>query len=385
MIRLLKNALLVLLVLTTVPAFAQPRTLTIKEELPETLRDEWDAAGDMFDDGNYRGALVQYQRIYDETKNPRVLYNIGIAHKELRRYAKALGAWEKQLTQRDKLPAKEVERAERAIEVVRPFVSTLTVTSNQAGATLRVNGDVAGQTPLLAPIPIDVGQNEIVLSKEGFVTVQRTIDVARGVPAEITIDLVRVDKTAMVTISIAGAENATIFMDGTELGPAPFKGEVPVGRHTFEARASGFVTARQTSVIAEGDPVRITLSLVRALAEGKVKIITDHPDAIIRIDDEVVGYGAWEGMLTAGGHQLVIDKDGYQTYETELALVADQERELRVTLQKQETTAWVYWGVTSVLVVAGTGVASYFVLRPSEGTEVTGTFEPGVVPTLFSF
>src|SRR5690606_14980812 len=106
------------------------------------------------------------------------------------------------------------------------------------------------------------------------------------------------------------------FMDGTELGPAPFKGEVPVGRHTFEARASGFVTARQTSVIAEGDPVRITLSLVRALAEGKVKIITDHPDAIIRIDDEVVGYGAWEGMLTAGGHQLVIDKDGYQTYET---------------------------------------------------------------------
>src|SRR5690606_2016422 len=119
-----------------------------------------------------------------------------------------------------------------------------------------------------------------------------------------------------VTVSIAGAEDAIIFMDGIEMGPAPLKGEVPVGRHTFEARAPGFVTARQTSEIVEGEPVRITLSLVEALAEGKVKIVTDQPDAIIRIDDEVVGYGAWEGVLSAGGHQLRIEKDGFQTHES---------------------------------------------------------------------
>jgi hypothetical protein len=386
MIHLITRALFLLLFLVTaVPALAQPRTLTIKEELPEALRDDWEAAGDMFDDGNYRGALVQYQRIYDETKNPRILYNIGISHKELRRYAKALGAWEKQLIHRDKLPKKEVERAEKAIEVVRPFVSTLTITSNQAGATLIVNGDEVGQTPFLASIPVDVGENVLVLKKEGYVTLERTIEVARGAPAAVTLDLLRIDKTAVVTIAIAGAESAIIFMDGTELGPAPFKGEVPVGRHTFEARAPGFVTARQTSEVVEGEPVRITLSLVKALAEGKVKIVTDHPDAVIRIDDEVVGYGAWEGVLTAGGHKLTIAKDGYQTHEAELALVADQERELRITLEKQETAAWIYWGVTSVLVVAGTGVASYFVLRPSEGAPVTGTFNPGIVPTLFSF
>jgi len=38
-----------------------------------------------------------------------------------------------------------------------------------------------------------------------------------------------------------------------------------------------------------------------------------------------------------------------------------------------------------VAVVAGGGVASYFVFRPAETSEVTGTFDPGVVPTTLSF
>ena len=377
------KALFVLLLLVAVPAVAQERP--IADDLPAELRDDWEAARDMFEDGNYRGALVQYERIYAESKNPRVLYSLGVVYKELRRYAKALATWEKQLTFRDALPPREVTRAEEAIEVVRPFVSTLTVRSNVAGATLSVNGDVLGETPFLAPLPVDVGENELVLQKDGYLTLERTIDVVKGTPAEVTLDLIKADKTAVVTISIAGAEDATIFMDGTEMGPAPFKGEVPIGRHTFEARAKGFVTARQTSVIVEGEPMRITLSLVKALAEGKVTIITDHPDAAIRIDDEVVGYGAWEGVLSAGGHDLVLEKEGYETHEAELALVADQERELRITLEKEETSSYVYWAITSVSVVGGASAASYFVLRPAEGSQVTGTFAPGVVPTVVSF
>jgi len=158
-----------------------------------------------------------------------------------------------------------------------------------------------------------------------------------------------------------------------------------VGRHTFEARSKGYVDARQTSEIEFGERVSITLALVKSLNEGKVKIVASLSDAVIEIDGKQVGVGAWEGVLSAGGHQLVVRRPGYETYSADVALDADQERVVEIELKKEQSTAWVFWTVTGVLVAAGAGVTSYFVLRPAESSQVTGTFDPGVVPTLFRF
>ena len=100
-----------------------------------------------------------------------------------------------------------------------------------------------------------------------------------------------------------------------------------------------------------------------------------------------MGSGAWEGVLSAGGHQLVVRKDGYEDYVEDLALSPDQERSVRIRLEPERDNAWIYWTITGVAVVAGASVASYFVFRPSETSEVTGTLDPGVVPTntLFSW
>ena len=367
------------------PGSASAQTVKVREELPENLRASWDSAGELFDDANFEAALVEYQRIYDETKNPRVLYNIGVCHKERKYYARAVSAWEKQVAAKDKLPKAEVERAESALETVRPFVTTMELASNQAGATVFIKDVEVGKTPFDAPIPIDAGPNKIVLEKPGFARVERTVDVLKGKPIKLTLNMVPAEKTARAKISVAGAPDATIFIDGVEMGPAPFEGEVPTGRHTFEARKTTWVTARQTSQVVFGQPLKITLTLTRDLEEGKIRVRTGHPDATIRIDGEVKGTGTWEGLLPAGGHKLEVSKDGYKTLTQEVALNQNQERVLDVSLEEDDTNAWIYWTVTGVLVTAGVATTAYFVFRPAEGTEVTGTFDPGVVPTLFRF
>ena len=101
---------------------------------------------------------------------------------------------------------------------------------------------------------------------------------------------------------------------------------------------------------------------------------------IIEIDGKVVGSGAWEGVLRAGGHQLVIRKDGYETYRTDVALDKDQVRTVQVKLEQDRGSTWIWWTLGTVAVVAGGGVASYFVFRPSETAPVTGTLQPGLVP-----
>lgn len=380
----LSLVLALMLSLFEATAWAQ-QTPKIREELPESLRSSWDSAGELFDDANFEAALVEYQRIYEETKNPRVLYNIGICYKERKYYARAVAAWERQLASKDKLPKAEAERAESALETVRPFVSTLELTSNQPDATVFIKEVEVGKTPFDAPIAIDAGPNKIVLEKPGFARVERTVEVTKGKPIKLTLNMVPAEKTAPAKIVVQGAPDAVVFIDGVEMGPAPFSGEVPTGRHTFEARKKGWVTARQTSQVAFAQPLKLTLTLTRDLQEGKVRVRTGHPDATIKIDGEVKGSGTWEGLLPAGGHKLEVTKDGYKTLTQEVALVADQERDLDLSLEEDSSNAWIYWTVTGVLVTAGVATTAYFVFRPAEEAQVTGTFDPGVVPTLFRF
>ena len=377
--------LIVLIGMALAPATAFGQQGKIRDELPEKLRGNWDAAGELFDDANFEAAQVEYRQIFQASKNPRVLYNIGVCWKERKYYAQAVSAWEQQLAAKDKLPKAEIDRANSALETVRPFVTTLEIESNQTGAKLSIKEIDVGSTPLASPVPIDVGPNKLVLEKAGFAKVERTIEVIRGQPVKIKLNMVPAEKTAPAKITVTGAEDATIFIDGTEMGPAPFIGEVPTGRHTFEARKKNYVTGRQTSVVVFAEPLKITLSLTAELAEGKIRIRTGHPDAAIRIDGELKGTGTWEGLLPAGGHNLVVTKSGYKTRTQEVALVADQERVLDISLEEDQSNAWIYWTVTGALVAAGAATTSYFVFKPAETSQVTGTFKPGVVETFFRF
>ncbi len=364
---------------------AQPKRPTIRQELSAEAHVDWDAAKELYADDNFGGALIHFKRVYGQSKNPRVLFNIGVCQKNLKRYAQAISTWEKQLAFRDKLIQADIRKLERAIGTLRQFVSTLELDVDEPGATLYINGEEVGETPFITPIAIDVGEQKLVLKKEGFLPAERTVAVARGTPVKVSFELEPVKKKTRVTVTIEGAPKATLFIDGVDMGPAPFQGEILAGRHTFEARAKGYEPGRQTSKVVFGTPFSIALSMVPTRAEGKVKIVTGYQDARIEIDDKVVGTGAWEGVLKAGGHRLVVRKEGYETHTSDLALSAGQERALRISLEVEHESAWIWWTVTLVAVVAGGGVASYFVFRPAESSEVTGTLNPGVVPTTLSF
>lgn len=365
-------------------AFAQtrgrPRPPTVREQLPDAARREWDAARELFDAQDYQGALVEYLRAYELSKNPRVLYNVGICEKNLRRYARALARFQQQLAEgAGKLSPEEEQNVKEAIAAIEPFVSTIEVTSNEPGAMLYIDGLEAGQTPFAGPIPIDVGPHQLRLHKPGFQDATQNVAIAGNAGAKVNFKLEPLVKTALVTVNVVGAPQAHVVVDGVDMGLAPFKGEVGAGRHTFEARAPGYVTARQTSEVRYKEPLEITLSLSAERHEARVRIVAKPEGATIEIDGKVVGSTTWEGVLPSGGHQLVVRKPGYDTYSTELALNDDQTRSVTVDLKPQRDSSWILWAAGTVAVVAGGAVASYFVFRPADPVPVTGTLNPGVV------
>jgi hypothetical protein len=368
---------------TAQPVLAQPRpagpsVMDVRSQLTENARKAWDSAKQLAEAKDYKGALVELQRAYELSNNPRILFNVGALEKLLTHYARAVDAWEKELREgQGKLTPAEAGEARSSIAIVQQFVTTIDVSANEADATLFIDDYPVGKTPFAAPVKIDVGKRTVRLSKDGFVDAVQTVDVASGARTPLTFTLEPKNKAALVSVTVGGAPSATVFIDGKDMGPAPFKGSLTAERHTIEARSPGYVTVGQTVDVQYKQPMSLVLSLSQERHEGRLKV-TAPEGAEIAIDEKKVGSGTWEGVVsTTGGHQLVVTRPGFQTYSTEVFVADDQTREVNVPLNREVGTSWVAWGVGSLLVVTGGIVAGYFVFKPSSENPFSGNLAPG--------
>jgi hypothetical protein len=379
-------ALLLAVMLTAETALAQPRPATppvdVRSTLPDPARHAWDAAKQLADANDYKGAGVEFQRAYDLSQNPRVLYNLGVIEKLQTHYARAVAAWNRELTEgAGKLTPSETVELKNAIAIVQQFVTAIDVTANEADATLFIDDYAVGKTPFTASVPIDVGKHTLKLTKAGFVDSTQQVEVASGQKTPVTFKIDPQNKTALVSVTVGGAPTATVFIDGKDMGPAPFKGELSADRHTIEARAPGFVTVGQTVDVQYHQPMSLVLSLSQERHEGKLKI-TAPDGAEIAVDQRKVGVGTWEGVVsTTGGHQIVVTKPGSQAYSTEVMVADDQTREVDAVLNAEVSTNWVAWGVGSLLVVTGGIVVGYFVFKPTNPSAFVGDIGSGSTQT----
>jgi hypothetical protein len=355
------------------PAAAAP--VDVRSQLPDAARKSWDAAKQLADANDYKGALVEFQRAYDVSQNPRVLYNVGVVEKLLTHYARAVAAWNRELTEgAGKLTPGEVTDIKNAIGIVQQFVTTIDVTANESDATLSIDDYSVGKTPFAGPVNIDVGKHTLKLTKTGFADGTQQVEVASGQKTPVTFKLEPLNKTALVSVAVGGAPAATIFIDGKDMGPAPFKGELSADRHTIEARAPSYVTVGQTVDVLYHQPMSLVLSMSQERHEGKLKI-TAPDGAEIAVDQKKVGVGTWEGVVsTTGGHQVVVTKPGMQTYTAEVMVADDQTREVDATMNAEVGTSWIAWGIGSVLVVTGGIVVGYFVFKPANQQPFIGEF-----------
>ncbi len=322
---------------------------------------------------------MEFQRAYEISHNPRVLYNVGVTEKLLTHYARAVDAWDKELHEgASGLSAAEVQELKNAAGIVQQFVATIDVTANEPDAALSVDDYVVGKTPFAAPVRIDVGKHVLKLSKAGFVDAIQTIDVASGTSTPVSLKLDPTNRTALVTVSVGGAASATVFIDGRDVGPAPFKGALSADRHTIEARSPGYLSVGETVDVQYRQPMSLVLTLSPERHIGRLRVVAPE-GADIALDAHAVGSGTWEGVVSSsGGHQLVVRKPGYQTYSTEVFVADDQTRDVNVPLNREVSTNWVAWSIGTLAVVTGGIVAGYFVFKPTAASPFVGDLGSGL-------
>src|SRR5262249_42890529 len=116
----------------------------------------------------------------------------------------------------------------------------MSVDSTPQGAQVQINGksDPSWVTPFSMP-GLQPGQYSITVSKTGYVSDTRTLDVASGGRAAANIHLVPLTATLIVKSDPAGAN---IYVDGHDVGAkTPAQVSVPKGEHVVLVRLSGYL------------------------------------------------------------------------------------------------------------------------------------------------
>ena len=98
----------------------------------------------LFEAGDARGALAEFQRAYDLSQRPSLLFNLAATHQSLHEYAEAIDALRRFLTAREHTHARQRRDAERALRELEALVARLRVQRDAEMAVYEMELAAAG-------------------------------------------------------------------------------------------------------------------------------------------------------------------------------------------------------------------------------------------------
>jgi hypothetical protein len=145
---------------------------------------------ELYREGDYRAALIEFRRAYAISPAYQVLYNIAEACYQLQDYAGSLKAFQ----QYEALGEARIPEARRAavdaeIQRLGARVATLRVHATAPGVDIAIDDEKIGAAPLDRPIVVSAGRRQILASRRGEIKARRLIDIAGGDTVEVTLTI----------------------------------------------------------------------------------------------------------------------------------------------------------------------------------------------------
>ncbi|MFH2009640.1 MAG: PEGA domain-containing protein [bacterium] len=123
-------------------------------------------------EGDYVTALELFSRAFKIFPSPKIQFNIGQTYKELGRYLDAIGAYEKFLKDAAADTSAALKKlAQDNVQDLLRKIAIVTIQVSVEGATVSVDGNARGASPLGAPLRLMPGSHSVVVKLTGYVTV----------------------------------------------------------------------------------------------------------------------------------------------------------------------------------------------------------------------
>ena len=155
----------------------------------------------LYNEADYRAALVEFRRAYDVAPNAAVLYNIGQTYYQLQNYAAALLTLERYLAESG-ATAPHRREVEQTLEILQSRVGKIAVTTNVADCEITIDDELVGRTPLTEPVLVSIGRRKVTAMRQGSPAETRFVDVAAGDTVKLSLSLT--DPNAGASPSVVG-------------------------------------------------------------------------------------------------------------------------------------------------------------------------------------
>lgn len=229
---------------------------SLSEVLTGEAKTHYDIARILYRDGDHGGALSKFRRAYDVSHDVRLLWNMAACEKNLRHYVKVLGLVE-QYVKDGQLDAPDLERALTFATAVRALVGELTVRADEADASVTVDDEPVGTTPLAPPLLLDMGRRRVRATKKGFRPFERTVEMEGGTKQDLAIVLER--EVGRVVIRARATDG--IRVDDTLLGQGSWAGALPAGPHVVVVSTASGKSRRAELTLADRETRELTIEI----------------------------------------------------------------------------------------------------------------------------
>ncbi|MGA2961541.1 MAG: serine/threonine-protein kinase [Candidatus Korobacteraceae bacterium] len=223
------------------------------------------------------------------------------------------------------------------------MVGELIIDSSPQGATIQLDGQgtLSFQTPYTA-VSLSVGRHTVGLSKPGYATESRTIEIAAGQKSRLLIAMTELGATVSIASDPPGA---AVFIDGQDTGrTTPVAVVLKKGSHTLNLRKAGYLQVATKVELAGGQSLQYTPHLLPTGNEDDIKAVgklgrilgrhsrnsmatlqirSDPKGARIIVNQRVLDKTTpAEFSVPEGSYEIALALDGYSRVQRTISVVA---------------------------------------------------------------
>jgi tetratricopeptide (TPR) repeat protein len=143
---------------------------------------------DLYNEGDLRGALVEFKKAYTLLPRANVLYDIGQTQFQLQEYAESLTTLERYLAETGPSAAHRAEVVE-TVAVLRGRVGRISLRTDRVDCDVAIDDRVFGTTPVDQSIPVSIGRRKVAVSCADQPPVTRIVEVAAGETVHLDVKL----------------------------------------------------------------------------------------------------------------------------------------------------------------------------------------------------
>jgi len=215
---------------TSPPASTGPGTEPAGEEASTRFK----RGLQLFDEGDYTLALVEFERAYQLAPNYRALYNIALVNVQLGRYADASRTFEQYLHDGGAaIPQNRRDEVAKTLQELKLRTAVVDISTNVPMAEVSLDGKPVEAGRLHGPMLIDAGEHTLRATAPGYTAAYRTVTLAGADRIAVRLQLVLIPEKQ----SAPQERGRTVFWPGFVATGVLATGAIVTGAVMLDARS----------------------------------------------------------------------------------------------------------------------------------------------------